>query len=133
MNPNKPAACPQIQQATPEPLLPIIFHLTYHPRGLQRAQIHSVYTETMAPLLETERQLIIAVSHPKNLQDRVCSTRLPNVETDNPLLDYILHCLQGELTLPANSAQGLAHGTIRLCFSPLAEFTFLTTIFFSTF
>jgi hypothetical protein len=60
MNPNQQVTHAQIQQAIPEPLFPIIFHLKYHPRGLQRA-------ETMAPLLETERKLIIFVSCPQNL------------------------------------------------------------------
>jgi hypothetical protein len=89
MNPKRQDTNAQPQQATPEPLLPIIFHLKYYPRGLQRAQIHSVYAETMAPLLEAERKLIIAVSRPKHLRDRVCTTRLPNVKTDNPS-DYIV-------------------------------------------
>jgi hypothetical protein len=31
-----------------------------------------------------DRELIVAVSRPRNLRDRVCSTRLPNVTGQNP-------------------------------------------------
>jgi hypothetical protein len=29
----------------------IIFHLEYHPRGIQRSQVHQVYSDTLAPVL----------------------------------------------------------------------------------
>ena len=61
----------------------IIFHLEYHPRGIQRSQVRQVYSDTLAPLLP-ERNLILAVSRPRNLRDRVCSTRLPDVPGENP-------------------------------------------------
>jgi hypothetical protein len=62
---------------------PIIFHLPYHPRGIQRQQIRLLYQETIQPLIP-DRELIVAVSRPRNLRDRVCSTRLPNVTGQNP-------------------------------------------------
>jgi hypothetical protein len=62
---------------------PIIFHLEYHPRGIQRSQVRQVYSDTLAPFLK-DRNLILAVSRPWNLQDQVCSTRLPDVPGENP-------------------------------------------------
>jgi hypothetical protein len=67
---------------------PLFFHMQYHPRGLQRQQVRAAYNETLAPLLEKDRRLVIAVSRPRNLRDRVCSTRLPDVSDHNPS-DYI--------------------------------------------
>jgi hypothetical protein len=61
----------------------IILHLEYHPRGIQRSQVRQVYSDTLAPLLK-DRNLILAVSRPRNLRDRVCSTRLPDVPGENP-------------------------------------------------
>jgi hypothetical protein len=62
---------------------PIIFHLEYHPRGIQRSQVRQVYSDTLATVLP-DRNLILAVSRPRNLRDRVCSTRLPDVQGENP-------------------------------------------------
>jgi hypothetical protein len=62
---------------------PIIFHLEYHSRGIQRSQVRQVYSDTLAPFLP-DRNLILAVSRPRNLRDRVCSTRLPDVPGENP-------------------------------------------------
>ncbi len=61
----------------------IIFHLEYHPRGIQRSQVRQVYSDTLAPFLP-DRNLILAVSRPRNLRDRVCSTRLPDILGENP-------------------------------------------------
>jgi hypothetical protein len=65
--------------ATETKTQPLFFHLQFHPRGIQRAQIRAAYNETLAPLLEQDRRLIVAVSRPRNLRDRVCSTRLPDI------------------------------------------------------
>ena len=68
---------------------PIFFHLRFHPRGIQRRQqVRAAYAETLAPLLEQDRRLVVAVSRPRNLRDRVCTTRLPNI-TDNSPSDFI--------------------------------------------
>jgi hypothetical protein len=61
----------------------IIFHMEYHPRRIKRSQVRQVYSDTLAPFLP-DRKLILAVSRPKNLRDRVCSTRLPDVLGENP-------------------------------------------------
>jgi hypothetical protein len=66
---------------------PIIFHLRHHPRGITRQQVRTAYNEILQPFL-TERRLLIAVSRPKNLKDRICSTVLPRNNGDNPS-DYI--------------------------------------------
>jgi hypothetical protein len=62
---------------------PLIFHIEHHPRGITRQQICAAYSETIGPLI-TDRNLIIAVSRPKNIRDRVCSTRLYDIPGDNP-------------------------------------------------
>ena len=58
----------------PSPKL-LIFHLKYHPRGISHQQVRTAYSETLESLIP-ERHLIIAVSRPKNLKDRLCSTIL---------------------------------------------------------
>ena len=50
----------------------IIFHLEYHPRGIQRSQVRQVYSNTLAPFLP-DRKLTLAVSRPRNLRDRICA------------------------------------------------------------
>jgi hypothetical protein len=62
---------------------PLIFHLKHHPRGITRQQVRTAYTDTIGPLLR-DRSLIVAVSRPKNIKDRVCHTRLPDIPGDNP-------------------------------------------------
>jgi hypothetical protein len=76
--------------ANEKAIKPIIFHLEYHPGGIQRSQVRQVYSDTLAPLLP-DRNLILAVSRPRNLLDRVCSTRLPDIPGKNPsdLITYI--------------------------------------------
>jgi hypothetical protein len=54
---------------------PIIFHLEYHPRGIQRSQVRQVYSGS---------KLDFSCFSPRNLRDRVCSTRLPDVPSENP-------------------------------------------------
>jgi hypothetical protein len=62
---------------------PIFFHLPYHPRGIQRATIRNIFSSTLQNVLP-QRRLIVAVSRQKNLGDRVCQTRLPDVPGYNP-------------------------------------------------
>jgi hypothetical protein len=62
---------------------PIIFHSEYHPRRIQLSQVRQVYSGTLAPFLP-DRNLILAVSCPWNLRDRVCITQLPDVPGENP-------------------------------------------------
>lgn len=62
---------------------PFIFHLPYHPRGIQRQTIRRIFNETLADHLP-DKTLIVAVSRPRNLRDRVCSTRLKDVPGENP-------------------------------------------------
>ena len=81
-----PATTDSLTTDNPSPK-PLIFHLKYHPRGISRQQVRTVYAETLEYLMP-ERRLLIAVSRPKNLKDRVCSTMLPHKEGDNPS-DYI--------------------------------------------
>jgi hypothetical protein len=68
---------------------PLFFYLQFHPRGIQRQQIRAAYNERLAPLLSENRRLIVAVSHPRNLRDQVCTTRLPNLTDNNPS-DFII-------------------------------------------
>jgi hypothetical protein len=70
-----------------KPLKPIIFHLQHHPRGITRQQVRSAFSDTLGPFLK-DRRLLIAVSRPKNIKDRICSTRLATLPGDNPS-DYI--------------------------------------------
>jgi hypothetical protein len=62
---------------------PLIFHLKFHPRGITRSNIRTIYDTTIGPLIPN-RRLLVAVSRPKNLGDRVCSTRLQDVPGNNP-------------------------------------------------
>jgi hypothetical protein len=62
---------------------PIFFHLPYHPRGIQRTTIRKIFDASLKKVLP-HRPLIVAVSRPKNLGDRVCQTRLPDVPGNNP-------------------------------------------------
>jgi hypothetical protein len=67
---------------------PLIFHLKHHPRGVTRQQVREAYSEFIEPLI-TDRPLVVAVSRPKNIRDRVCSTRLADIPGENPS-DYII-------------------------------------------
>ena len=62
---------------------PIIFHLPYHPRGIQRKTIRKLYDATVGPHIP-DRKLIVAVSRPRNLRDRLCSAVLRDVPGENP-------------------------------------------------
>jgi len=61
----------------------IFFHLPYHPRGIQRTTIRSIYQQTLGPIL-TDRRLTVAVSRPRNLRDRLSKTVLKDVPGHNP-------------------------------------------------
>jgi hypothetical protein len=78
------------QQATPLPDTthtksesPLIFHLLHHPRGNTRQQLRAAYAKTVEPLIP-EQPLIVAVSRPKNIKDRVCRTKLADIQGANP-------------------------------------------------
>lgn len=80
----KPAAHQDATYPDKKELKPIIFHLQHHPRGVTRQQVRSVFAETLGPLLGNSRRLLIAVSRPKNIKDRICSTRLADLPGANP-------------------------------------------------
>lgn len=61
----------------------VFFHLPYHPRGIQRSDIRDAFQHHLAEILDDCR-LTIAVSRPKNIGDRVCSTVLPDLPGKNP-------------------------------------------------
>jgi hypothetical protein len=81
-----PTNLPQIENDTEDK--PMIFHLPHHPRGITRQQVRDAYSATLGPLIP-ERRLLIAVSRPKNIRDRVCRTRLSDIPGDNPS-DFII-------------------------------------------
>jgi hypothetical protein len=62
---------------------PIIFHLPFHPRGIQRQTIRNVYNKTVGRHI-MDQQLIVAVSRPRNLHDRLCRTKLSDIDGKNP-------------------------------------------------
>jgi len=72
---------PQKKQRTNKKRL--FFHLPYHPRGVTRQQIRQAYERHLGTVLP-DCSLTIAVSRPRNIGDRVCSTVLPSVPGDNP-------------------------------------------------
>lgn len=55
----------------------ILIHINYHPRGIQRNNLQSIYNKTLAQ--EIPNKVIIAMSRPKNLQDRLCQSRLQDI------------------------------------------------------
>jgi len=71
---SKPVPTGSLTTDDPSPK-PLIFHLKYHPRGISRQQVRTAYSEMLESLMP-ERHLLIAVSRPKNLKDRLCSTIL---------------------------------------------------------
>jgi hypothetical protein len=62
---------------------PIIFHLPFHPRGIQRQTIRDAYNKTVGRHIK-DRQLIVAVSRPRNIYDRLCKTTLKDIDGKNP-------------------------------------------------
>jgi hypothetical protein len=78
-----PRVTPPPDANQPEEESPLIFHLLHHPRGVSRQQVRAAYAETVEPLIP-ERPLIVAVSRPKNIKDRVCRTRLDDIPGANP-------------------------------------------------
>jgi hypothetical protein len=71
------------QPNTGDKVKPFIFHLRHHPRGVSRQQVRAAYSEFIEPLVP-DRPLIVAVSRAKNIKDRVCRTRLPDIPGNNP-------------------------------------------------
>ena len=61
---------------------PIFIHSTYHPRGIQRSDLRKIFMETLGQ--EIPNPLIIAVSRPRNLRDRLCNSSLEYIEGCNP-------------------------------------------------
>jgi hypothetical protein len=77
-----------INDTKPNPQLqPLIFHLPFHPRGFQRQTIQDIYKKTLGRHI-LDRKLTVAVSRPRNLQERISSTKLHDVKGNNPS-DYI--------------------------------------------
>jgi hypothetical protein len=72
-----------IQQHETTTTKPIIFHLPYHPRGIQRQTIREVFNSTIGTHLQ-DRKLIVAVSRPRNLHERLSKTILSDVPGKNP-------------------------------------------------
>jgi hypothetical protein len=72
--------------ATPK-AQPLIFHLPFHPRGIQRQTIQEIYKKTLGSHI-TDRNFIVAVSRPRNLQERITNTKLKDIQGDNPS-DYL--------------------------------------------
>ena len=65
---------------------PLIIHAEYHPRGLQRSDLNSIFKTTLGT--HVPNQTIIALSRPKNLGDRLVRSKLPDVPNMNPS-DYL--------------------------------------------
>ena len=61
----------------------LFFHLPFHPRGLQHKTIQQLHQQHVAAVMP-DCKLTVAVSRPKNLSDRVCSTKLCDVPNNNP-------------------------------------------------
>jgi len=62
---------------------PIIFHLPFHPWGIQQQTIRDIYNKTVRCHIK-DRPLIVAVSCPRNLHDRLCKTKLADIDGKNP-------------------------------------------------
>jgi len=61
---------------------PLIIHSSYHPRGLHRQDIRKIFNETLGHIIDNP--IIIAQSHPKNLRNRLCRSKLPLLPGCNP-------------------------------------------------
>ena len=62
---------------------PLFFHLDYHPRGIQRQQIRAAFHNTLGTIFPNH-QLIVAQHRLPNIRDRICKTKLTNVNNNNP-------------------------------------------------
>ena len=71
------------QNSAVEEDLKIFFHLPFHPKGIQRTTIRSLYSKTLEPHIPG-RKLTVAVSRPKNIRDRLCKTVLERITGQNP-------------------------------------------------
>jgi hypothetical protein len=74
---------PSNQETTIVSAPSLVFHLKYHPRGLERMAVRRAFETTLGPLL-TECEFIVAVSRAPNLCDRLSSTILPDNPSHNP-------------------------------------------------
>ena len=61
---------------------PLFIHTVYHPRGLQRQDLRHIFNQHLGD--QIPNQLIIAMSRPKNLKDRLIHSTLPPVTGCNP-------------------------------------------------
>ena len=62
--------------------VPVIIHLKYHPRGIQRRDLRQIYNQTLG--VKIKNKVIIAVSRPKNLREQLCQSHLPLLRNCNP-------------------------------------------------
>ena len=61
---------------------PIFIHAKHQPRAIQRDQFRNIFDTTLGKHISNP--LIIAVSRPKNLRERLCSSKLKPVDGLNP-------------------------------------------------
>ena len=66
----------------------LFFHLLYHPKGIDRKDIRRAYEQTIPKVIEN-RKLTIAISRPRNLQDKLCRSKLLITKNNNNPSDYI--------------------------------------------
>jgi hypothetical protein len=57
----------------------LYIHWRYHPHGIQRSDLRSLYNETLKPILNYNK-IIVAISRPKNLRDVLSKTSLETPE-----------------------------------------------------
>ena len=69
----------------------LYFHVEYHPRGISRRLIRSLYS-TYLEKHSGFKKMIVCYSRPKNLRDKLIKTALPNTPGYNPL--DILHSIK---------------------------------------
>lgn len=74
---------PRIQATNETNKQRLFFHLPYHPRGIQRGTIQSLFKKHFQKVIP-ECKLTVAVSRPRNIGDRVCHTVLQDKQGDNP-------------------------------------------------
>jgi hypothetical protein len=55
----------------------LYIHQRYHPNGLQRADIRTLYETTLKHYLDYDA-MTVAISHPRNLQSLIEATRMNN-------------------------------------------------------
>jgi hypothetical protein len=57
----------------------LFIHWRYHPHGIQRSDLRSLYNETLKPILNYNK-VTVAISRPKNLRDILSKTSLETPE-----------------------------------------------------